>query len=519
MGAPRAYLPLKMNRPPTGLLERSTQLTALDELLSRTTRSGGGRLVLIGGEAGVGKTALLRAFCDGRPGPIVWGACDALFTPRPLGPLFEVAETTGGPLEKLVAAAGRPHEVASALLGELGSRRGTVLVLEDLHWADEATLDVLRLVARRVEAVPALVLASFRDDELDRAHPLRILLGELATSPAVERLTLAPLSPAAVARLAQPYAIDADDLYRRTAGNPFFVTEVVAAGAHAIPPTVRDAVLARAARLDPAARRLLDAVAVARPQAELWLLEALSDDGLARVEDCLASGMLTATLGGVAFRHELARIAVEESLTPDRALVLHRRAVEVLASPPSGSPDVARLAHHAEAAGDQEAVLRHAPAAAIRAASAGAHREAAAQYERALRFADALPPAERAALLESTAHEDYLTGRLDEAVATQERAVALRRAIGDRLREGDSLRALARLLGFAGRTADAETACRDAIAVLEPAGSEPASSPGPTRRWRNARSTGTTATARSPGAAARSNWRSASTTPRSGRTR
>jgi len=92
-----------------------------------------------------------------------------------------------------------------ALLDELRFRHPTILVLEDLHWADDATMDVIRLLARRVEAAPALVIGTFRDDQLDRSHPLRVLIGELSTAPAVFRINLMTLSPSAVAELAGPY--------------------------------------------------------------------------------------------------------------------------------------------------------------------------------------------------------------------------------------------------------------------------------------------------------------------------
>jgi DNA-binding CsgD family transcriptional regulator len=242
---------------------------------------------------------------------------------------------------------------------------------------------------------------------------------------------------------------------------------VLAAGADQIPPTVRDAVLARALRLDPEARSLLEAVAIVPPQADLWLLETLAGGNTSRLEDCLVSGMLNPVPGGVAFRHELARIAVEGSLTPDRALELHRAALTALATPPGGAPDMARLAHHAEAAGDHAAALRFAPAAAARAASLGAHREAAAQYERALRFADGEPPETKAELLELCSNECYLSGQVEKAVPLGEEALAYRRELGDKLNEGDSLRFLSHLLSFVGRPDEGEEACREAIALLE----------------------------------------------------
>ncbi len=451
------------------LLERSDALSVLTASLTAVAQTGEGRLVLVSGEAGVGKTALLRRFCDDHRGSarILWGACDPLFTPRPLGPLLDVAEVARGELADVVEAGGRPYGVASALMRELGSRATTVLVLDDLQWADEATLDVVGLLGRRIDAVPALVLLSYRDDELDRAHPLRMVLGALATGPAVRRLEIAPLSRDAVARLAEPHGTDADELFTRTAGNPFFVTEALAAGEEELPNTVRDAVLARAARMSPPAAALVDAVAVAPPHVELWLLEALTGDAVDALDECLASGVLTHAPDGVVFRHELARIAVEESLPPSRRILLHRNALAALADPPAGTPDLERLAHHAEAAGDGPAVLRFAPAAAARAAALGAHREAAAQYARALRVADGLAPRERAELLERYSHECYLTDQPDEAIDALKRAIECRRELGDTRKEGDSLRRLANILWCPGRTAEADEAAQEALAVLE----------------------------------------------------
>src|SRR5262249_12030778 len=184
---------------------------------------GPGRVVLVAGEAGAGKTAVLRRFCEEvrNSASVLWGDCDALFTPRPLGPFVDVAHATGGELLGLVGGEVKPYGVASALLEELATTGPAVVVLEDVHWADEATLDVLRIVGRRIESVPAILVATYRDDELGRAHPLRVALGELPTH-AVRRLRVPCLSPAAVATLAEASDVDAHELFARTSGNPFF---------------------------------------------------------------------------------------------------------------------------------------------------------------------------------------------------------------------------------------------------------------------------------------------------------
>jgi DNA-binding CsgD family transcriptional regulator len=430
------------------LLERAAQLETLAARYDDVQTHSRGRFVLVAGEAGIGKTALVRAFCAGRP-RVLWGACDALYTPRPLGPLADLAEEVGGELAGLVGDGATPADIVSALAAEL--RRPAIVVLEDLHWADEATLDVVRLLARRIESLPALVIATYRDDELDRAHPLRVVLGALPSRVA-DRVAPAPLSPAAVATLAGA-GIDHEELHRRTGGNAFFVTEALAGGGGA---TVRDAVLARCAPLAPPARAVLDAVAIVPLRTELWLLEALTDEPSA-LDACLASGMLRADRDAVAFRHEIARVAVEEALSPLERVRLHRRALAALAA--SADPDLARLAHHADAADDAQAVLRYAPAAGERAARLGSHREAAAQFARALRY-------ERSAdLLERLSYECYLTDRIDDAIEARRAALELHE---DPRRRGDAHRWLSRLAWFRGDNATAEHEARLAVELLEP---------------------------------------------------
>jgi DNA-binding CsgD family transcriptional regulator/tetratricopeptide (TPR) repeat protein len=441
-----------------------TVLLERDELLEELAAAGMGRLVFVGGEAGVGKTSLVRVFCERTDKRVLHGICEPLTTPTPLGPFLDLVAQVGGGFGAKVDGGAAPREVALALAAELD--RPTVVVLEDVHWADEASLDVLRVLGRRVDGTKALVLATYRP-ELTEDHPLRLLLGELASTAAVTRCTVPPLSLDAVRTLAAPQGGDADAIFALTRGNPFYVTEVLAAGGAAPPATVRDAVLARAATLDAAARRLLDVVAVVPARAELWLLEAVGADDLDALGACITSGMLREEGGAVAFRHELARLAIESAIPPHRRRALHAAILAELSAPSSGEADDARLAHHADEAGDDVAVLRHSRAAAERAGRLGAHREAAAQYARALRHVDRLEPADQAALLAAYAHEAQVTGSYAESIEARRRAIELNRAVGDRLAEGENLSRLTMPYVSGGLNAEAEQASREAIDVLE----------------------------------------------------
>ena len=459
---------LKVHATPAGggLLEREEPLATLFEALS-DARLDVGRAVLVAGEAGAGKTTLVRAFCDtvdGRARVLV-GACDPLSTPRPLGPFLDVLEGEAE-LVALVQSDARPADVFRALRTWL-AEQPTVLVLEDLHWADEASLDVVRLLIRRIADLPVLVVATFRDDELQRSHPMQILLGDLATATAVDRLALAPLSRDAVSTLALGHDVDPDAVYRMTAGNPFFVVQVLAAEGDELPATIRDAVLARTGGLDSEALDLLEVVALVPPRAEPWLLDAVAGDSLDRIEDCLSSGLVASDERGVSFRHELARLATVDVIPSTRRRAIHRRVLAALAGRPDQELDHSRLAHHAEAAGDAAAVLLFAPEAARSAAAAGAYREAAAQYERALRFGAALEPGERAELLEGRSRACYLADDQLEAIEVIREAIRCRQEQRAPLQEARALSELADYLSCRGFFGDALETKDRAVGLVE----------------------------------------------------
>lgn len=452
------------------LLERESALTELRTLVRQAT-AGQGSLVMLGGEAGVGKTSLIRQFQTGSNGAlrILVGACDALSTPRPLGPIEDIVRDAGGELARLLREHGRREEIFRAVLDELNrAALPTLLVIEDVHWADESTLDLLRFLGRRIGGARGAVLATYRDDEVGPLHPLRIVLGDLATSPHVRRLSLPALSEAAVRTLVGSQGLDARALYDLTGGNPFFVTEVLAAEVEGIPPTVRDAVLTRMARLSPEARTALTAAAVLGSPMEPWTLTTVAAVDDSAIEECLLSGMLRADGQALSFRHELGREAILGTISPTRRIALHSRILEALLSSPVSDQDPARLAHHAEGARDRSAVLNYAVEAAKRAAALGAHRQEAAQYGRALRFAADLAPADRALLLEARSFALYVIQEWADAIEVREAALAIWRDAGDRLKEGENLRWLSRLMWVAGRSVEAEQFGRQALEMLEP---------------------------------------------------
>lgn len=444
------------------LLEREDVLGTLQTLRQRAS-AGNGTLLFIEGEAGIGKTSLLQTFCRRqKDAPSYWGGCDPLEPPRPLAPLYEIAARLNSELQRALSAAAERMHVYRAFLAAIS--KPTLVVFEDLHWADEATLDFLRYIGRRIDRTPSLVIGSFRNDEVRPA--LRLVLGDLATCGA-RRLVLRPLSIAALKQLIGERNIDVLALHRATGGNPYFVTEVLAGDGAGVPPTVGDAVLARTARLGPSARAVLEVAAVTGPRVEPWLLREITAAESGAVDECLACGVLLAQDGVFVFRHELARQAMLDALPPTRLLSLHRLALEALQSHSASTPDLARLAHHAEGAASEQSVLQFAPAAAREASTKGAHRQAAQQLARALRFATA-PISQRAELLDDQASECELSGLMSEAIEARQGAARLWRDLGDVPRHTVSLARLAHALVLSGRNAEGVAIMREAIALIGP---------------------------------------------------
>jgi DNA-binding CsgD family transcriptional regulator/tetratricopeptide (TPR) repeat protein len=442
------------------LLERDGDREVLDAAIEESRTSG--RVVVVAGEAGIGKTALVASVSGGLGARrVLWGACDPLITPRPMGPLRDVARQVGGAMAAAMEGSGSREGMLAATLDELAAC--SVLVVEDLHWADDATLDLVALLGRRLARSRGCLILTYRSDGLSERTEMRRVLSALPRE-SVRRIEPEPLSEAAVALLARQAGRDPADLHAVSGGNPFFVTEALTAPAGGgVPASVRDAVALRVAAIAPQARAVVELAAVIPGPAELWLVDETVGSGAA--DECVAAGLLSVRGGALAFRHDLARRAVEDTLSPLRRRALDRLVLDALEA--AADADPARLAHHARRAGDAGAIRRLAPAAARAASAAGGHRQALEQWEAALAAEDGAAAPGRAAALEGVAIEAYLCGRLERALQARRALLELHEAAQDARAAGDDLRWLARILWWSGQGPEAAVVGDRAIAVLE----------------------------------------------------
>ena len=448
------------------LLEREAALETLAQAHAAAAR-GQGRAVGISGEPGIGKTSLVRRFLDdlGDRARSLLGTCDDLSIARPLGPFRDLAGSVSPDLRDALAGGAPPHEIQDLLIRELErTPRPTVLVLEDVHWADDATLDSLTVLSRRIGTLPALLVMTYRTGEAPPGHPLHAALGAVGPEHS-ELIELSPLSRNAVASLAGE---NADEVYAVTRGNPFYVTELLASRQVAeLPPSVANAVLARMSRLDDDARRLVALVSVVPKRVSTSILDSVVPDWAAAAEEPERRRLLEMEDGHVRFRHELARNAVRMAMPAATRRRLHS---DVLGALVAAGADPAEIVHHAEAAGADDVVGEYALIAARRAAAFESNREAYFHYRRAADFVGRLPPVEQADLLEELATAAYVMGKLDEAFEAIKGAISIHGQLADEAAIGRCTRELSRFHWFAGEGAPARAKAIEAITILEPLG-------------------------------------------------
>ena len=455
------------------MIERDKQFSVLTAQAS-SVAGGRGHIALVSGEAGIGKTTLIRKLAASMPGGwrIGLGACDALFTPRPLGPVQDMAATLGPEVETLVREGADRRSLYAAVLSALSDGAGPfLLVWEDLHWADHATLDLLRYLGRRIAFLPVFLVITFRGNETGEDHPLRKAVRDLPASSLTE-VSLRPLSVKSVNQIAREAGLPGDWLFKATAGNPFQVSEMLAARSEdgaGLPASVREAVIVRQSRLDAGARDLLELISVVPAAVPAALVHQLAPETAGEMIASLTQlALLQASASGdLRFRHEIARHATLDRISAARRRAHHARILEALKALDPGQ-NLDQMVHHAAGALDGAAVLEIAPEAAARAAASGAHREAAAHLATALKFVDEAGPETAATLYERWAYESALAARIDDEVLDARRhAITLWRLLNRPDKVGENLRWLSRLHWYRGEAPEAARLADQAIRVLE----------------------------------------------------
>ncbi|MFA1621287.1 AAA family ATPase [Rhizobium mongolense] len=465
------------------LLDREGPLETLLSAM-RSAAAGHGSTVLLEGEAGIGKTSLLREFAEhaDKGCQVLWGWCEALFTPCPLGPMQDIGQLLDPRVAALLDQAAPPERLFPALLNVLQHASvAIVLIFEDVHWADNATLDLIKYLGRRISLLPVVLVLSLRSDEIGADHPLTHVLGDLPSA-SVTRIALKPLSPEAVTVLAEQAGRRAADLYRVTEGNPFFITELLASGEAEqgrVPDSIRDAVWTRLSRLTAGERKVLEVISIVPGSVEPWLIRPLLGvEAEALVDQCVARGLLRQDdQGAVMFRHELARQATLDRLPPNVQRSLHAKVEAAISQLPTthASALLSRRVHHAAGADDGARVLELAPQAAAHAVRLGAHREGASHLATALRYVAQATPELAAQLYEDWAYEAGLALLVYEPVIeAHHRAIAIWRELGRTDKIGPNLCRLSRLHWRRGEGQPAEDYADQAVREMEklPPGSE-----------------------------------------------
>jgi DNA-binding CsgD family transcriptional regulator/tetratricopeptide (TPR) repeat protein len=441
------------------IVERAPEIGVLRDAV-RGAAGGSGSVVALVGEPGAGKSALVEAaVAEAGQLRVLQTRCDPLDTPRPLGPFRDLPGTfgeLGGPGSSLADDCATAFQVLLS--------RPTLLVVEDLHWVDAGTVEVLRYLVRRIGAMPLALVLTYRDDDIGPRHSARMLLGDLATEDDVRTLRLRPLSVDAVAELLTGTTLDPVRVHALTGGNPFFVAAVAREPDRPLPASVRDAVLARTAHVSGPDLEVLQLAAVAPDRIDDTLLPPLGVD-LPTLQRLHETRLLVRDGRGLVFEHELARLAVESTIPAGGLTHMHGRLLRALEE--QGRRDPALLTHHAVAAGDRKRAADYARLAADESARAAAHTEAVAFYGIALQHLDHDDPRERAALLARLAIEQFMTNQIDEGIATTMETASIYEALDDPLGQSAAHEACAIFHYYGGRRREAELHARRACALAE----------------------------------------------------
>lgn len=442
------------------LLERDHVLGELDALAAAAAE-GRGRIAFVIGEAGIGKTSVLRAARERWADRLraFWTACEDISSAEALTILRELPESCVGNIGS-VSKGGERIDLFREVLDNL-AQVPSVLFVEDLHWADDGSIDFLRYAGRRIEDLPLLIVISSRNEEQTARSRIVRTSGDLSPS-ARCRFDLVGLSSEAVGRLAAAQGQLGSKVHEVTNGNPLLVTELLA-NSGARTHTIDEIITGRASLLPTGARSFLEYCSVIPRRVSIEQIEASGADD-EDIQTCIDCGLLLPDGDGLAFRHELTRHAISDALPPLRRRQMHARELERLERV-GGS--MVRQLHHAFWSKNRERVRELAPAVAERAAAFGAHGGAVQAWSAML---DTGEPVDDPVPCERYAFELHMVGRLPDAIEWQQRALALHIGSGNRLKQGDNLRFLSRLRYMSGERTLAEKAAQQAVEILEPLG-------------------------------------------------
>lgn len=451
------------------LIERTEQLRVLENQFQQL-KSGEGHTVFLTGEAGAGKTSLVNEYIKIVGSSVVTfiGVCDSLFTPRPLGPLYDIADQIGSDFFALLKDEKDRTLIFATLLRKLAdSSKPVILVFEDVHWADEATLDLIKFLTRRINRCKCLFLLTFREDEIHPAHPLKNLFGELPPGN-FSKMQVKGFSRETVDQLAAKKGYPSGNkLYALTGGNPFYVMEILATYSLGIPEKVKDSVLTLFNARSGDTKKFWELLSILPSSGiDLDVAKKIEIEFGNCIEDCIASGIIVLKPGHLTFKHELFRLAIEESLTPYRRKNLHKKMLDLMLESPSARTRLAQLVHHARYAEEGELVAKISPQAAREAVALGAHIEASRLYATAIEFTDK-GDGHLVELYEQHAYECYLTNQIASAITSQRSALEIWRYKNLSLKIGDTLRFLSRLLWYHGTRDEAMSSALEAVTVLE----------------------------------------------------
>ena len=447
------------------LLEREKFLSELNGLFINV-QTKNGFIVAISGEAGIGKTSLVEHFTNQfeNQARVLWGTCDDLFTPRPLAPLYDITDQLDSRIvNQLDSGIPRPS-IFLTLLKEIQKNEPNIIVIEDAHWADEATLDFIKFFGRRINKCTSLLIITYRDDEIKSEHPLRLALSSLPSN-YFKRIKLTPLSEDSVKALAKKYGKESGNLYSITNGNPLLVTEVLANDQTETTLTIQELMASRLNRLSSESRSVVELISVVPGKVEKWLAKKL-DTNFNLIDEAIESGILKSEGDAFLFRHELTRMAVEESLSESKRIKLNSQILSVLIEQKYIDHFLARIVHHASKAQLSESLIKYTPLAAAQASQLGAHKQAVKHYQLALQYDNKISVEQKLKLLEEMSYECFLVGMVKDAIAASEEALNILKLYPDAKREGEIYRRLSRILWYDCQDEKGEEYLDKAIEIL-----------------------------------------------------